>query len=579
MLRNVIFSLTCCNEALLCSYWLVSLLTLSRLWTSRTAIRHLRPLSRAYSKKRPELTPEAEALDFANRKQSLLDSNRVLYPLLGSTRNETAPAVRIAQFRSKWDRTAVFEKPVDQRVTVQGRVKSLRKSGKGLIFLDLIQDLTKLQVVINRDKANMGQDVFDTEHSFLRRGDIVSITGRPWRTKSGELSLLADNPAQLLTPCFHPLPTNLKNVTTRSHNRVVDLAVNKESRDMLLVRGTVLSYMREFFGSRGFLEVQTPMLADHASGAIANPFTTHSKALGGENAIELALRIAPELWLKRLVVAGFDKVFELGQCFRNEGIDATHNPEFTTCEFYEAYASLEDLITTTQLLLRGVVERVRTVHPTLADTDGGRLDALAAAFAPEFKCLDFVPEIEKCTGVAMPSDLSNVETVSEYFVQIGLKRPQAEQGQAITASKLLDKLAGIYLESQCGDQPTFIINHPETMSPLAKSATVSGPNGPRLLSRRLELFINGKEYANAYEEENSPFSQKQKFLAQLADRVQHNDLESQIPDDSFVNALEWGLPPTGGWGLGVDRLVMLLTGATRIEQVLAFGGVKTVNYQ
>lgn len=498
----------------------------------------------------------------------------MLYPLLGTTRESQAPAVRIPQFRNDWESKAVFEEPAKDRITIQGRVKSLRKSGKGLIFLDVIQDLTKLQVVINRQKANLEQEVFDTEHSFLRRGDIVSVTGHPWRTKSGELSLLADKPAQLLTPCLHPLPTNLKNVTTRSHNRVVDLAVNKESRDMLLIRSTVLSYIREFFGSRGFLEVQTPMLADRASGATANPFVTHSKALGGrDQAIELALRIAPELWLKRLVIAGFDRVFELGQSFRNEGIDATHNPEFTTCEFYEAYATLDDLMATTQLFLRGVVDRVRAVHRDISESDGCRLDALAAAFSPDFKCLDFIPEIEKCTGVSMPNELSNVQLIADYFEQIGLNRPAIEGG--VTASKLLDKLAGIYLEPQCGEQPTFIINHPQEMAPLAKSFT----EGNRALSRRFELFINGKEYANAYEEENSPFEQREKFVAQLQDRVKYNDLESQIPDDSFVSALEWGLPPTGGFGLGVDRLCMLLTGAKRIEQVLAFGGVKTVNYQ
>lgn len=444
----------------------------------------------------------------------------------------------------------------------------------------MIQDFTKLQVVINMKKANLEQKVFDDEHAFLRRGDIVSVTGQPWRTKSGELSLLADNTAKLLTPCLHPLPTNLTNVTTRSHNRVVDLAVNKESRDMLLIRSTVLSYIREFFGSRGFLEVQTPLLAEKASGAIANPFITHSKALGsGDKAAELALRIAPELWLKRLVVAGFDKVFELGQCFRNEGIDATHNPEFTSCEFYESYATLSDLMNTTQDLFRGVVERVRTVHKSVAESDDGRLDNLVATFAPDFKCLDFVPEIEKCTGVPMPVDLSSVDALSNYFVQIGLNKPRAEEGQGLTASKLLDKLAGIYLEPQSENQPVFIINHPQEMSPLAKSTTVTGPYGSRILSRRFELFINGKEYVNAYEEENSPFEQEKKFKLQLADRLKHNDLENQIPDDTFVTALEWGLPPTGGWGLGIDRLVMLLTGAKRIEQVLAFGSVRTVNYQ
>ena len=463
--------------------------------------------SRLYSKKRRQaapLTPEAEALDFANRKEHLLNSGRELYPLLGTTRvNGQPPAIRVPEFRAQWESKATHETPADTSYTIQGRVKTIRKSGKGLIFIDLVQDFTKLQIVVNRDKAGLSQEIFDSEHAFLRRGDIVSTTGRPWRTKSGELSLLA-----------------------------------------------VMAYIREFFGARGFMEVQTPMLADRASGATATPFTTRSRALGSDGKdVELALRIAPELWLKRLVVSGFDKVFEVGQCFRNEGIDATHNPEFTSCEFYQSFATLEDLMDITQQLLRGVVQRVRDTHgaenfPLDTETGtGSRLDKLAEDFAPNFKVLDFVPEIEA--------------------------------NGALTAPKLLDKLAGIYLEPQCQDQPTFIVNHPTEMAPLAKSAIVNG----RSLSRRFELFIHGREYANAYEEENSPFAQARKFAVQLRDREELHDEESPLPDDSFVRALEWGLPPTGGWGLGIDRLVMLLTGATRIEQVLAFGGVKTVNYQ
>ena len=206
---------------------------------------------------------------------------------------------------------------------------------------------------------------------------------------------------------------------------------------------------------------------------------------------------------------------------------------------------------------------------------GSRLDKLAEDFAPNFKVLDFVPEIEKCTGVPLPTDLSDVPALLKYFTAAGLSEPTVEANGALTAPKLLDKLAGIYLEPQCQDQPTFIVNHPTEMAPLAKSAIVNG----RSLSRRFELFIHGREYANAYEEENSPFAQARKFAVQLRDREELHDEESPLPDDSFVRALEWGLPPTGGWGLGIDRLVMLLTGATRIEQVLAFGGVKTVNYQ
>ncbi|VVT51137.1 uncharacterized protein SAPINGB_P002996 [Magnusiomyces paraingens] len=534
------------------------------------------PTHKHSSKSKPRtLTHENEALDFANRKATLLASGADLYPLLKPL--PEAPRLRIPEFRAKWTAHAPhIDNPygVDASAppplfTVQGRIRTIRKSGKGLIFMDLIQDQTKLQIVINKTKANLSQETFDDAHASLRRGDIVSCTGTPWKTKSGELSLLADRPAQLLAPCFHPIPTNLTNETTRRHNRVVDLVANKPARDVLIVRATVLAYVREFFAHKGFLEVQTPMLADLASGATATPFVTHSKALSSDGTPrELALRIAPELWLKRLVVSGFDKVFEVGQNFRNEGIDATHNPEFTTCEFYEAYATLDDLVALTQDLLRGVVERIGELHP---DVFTERVRELRDAFAADFRAVDFVKEIEAKSGLQLPADLSNVDRLVEFYKSAGIPRP----GNLVSAAKLLDGLAGHYLEPQSEGtfEPLLITNHPAAMSPLAKTDLVSG------LSRRFELFIDGKEFVNAYEEENSPLAQRHKFAAQQRERAEFEDGEVPLPDESYVEALEWGLPPTGGWGLGVDRLCMLVTGSKRIEEVLAFGGIKAVNYQ
>lgn len=517
-----------------------------------------------FKNKRSTLTAEDEQADFANRKEVLFSSDKPVYPLLSDVTPADASILRVKEFCERYEEVEHSAEPVKTKpITVRGRVRSIRRSGKGLIFLDIVQDLQKLQVVINRKRIeNLSNEQFVEEHLLFRRGDHVSATGLAWRTKSGELSLLADRKLELLSPCLHPLPTNLKDATTRNHNRVVDLAVNSDARSVVLARSSVIGFIRRFLQERQFLEIQTPMISSHAGGAAAEPFLTQSRALSSDGKeIELALRIAPELWLKRMVISGFDKVFELGQCFRNEGLDATHNPEFTTCELYQSHATLNDLINLTEDMLRGVIECVNTNHPEYAQ----RMEELGKIFTPAFKKLDFIEDIQKQTGIPLPENLEDHSTLINYFNQLNLP---VDAGSNVP--KLLDNLAEIYLEPQC-TEPTFIINHPAIMAPLAKSTTVADINGiPRHISRRFELFIQQKEFVNAYEEENSPIKQRENFQKQSG---------GEILDESFVNALEWGLPPTGGWGMGIDRLCMLLTNSPRIDQVLTFGGVKTVNYQ
>jgi lysyl-tRNA synthetase class 2 len=371
-----------------------------------------------------------------------------------------------------------------------------------------------------------------------------------------------------MAPCLHALPEKMTD-ERRTQHRVEDLLVNKDSRDIIIARATVIRAVREFFEDRGFTEVQTPILASQATGASATPFMTSSKALGNEQVpAELFLRIAPELWLKRMIVAGFDRVFEVGPCFRNEGIDATHNPEFTTCEFYQAYATLSDLIETTQNLLALVFRRVSDKIPGFGNKE------LLTAFESPATTMNFIETIENRTGKPLPADLSNSETLLAYFHSLGIEAPL----EVVSAAKLLDHLASIYIEPLCNG-PTYITHHPAVMSPLAKSSILTINGKQRLVSQRFELFISGREYVNAYEEENSPFSQQQKFSQQLIDREKFHDTEAPVPDASYVRALEYGLPPTGGWGLGIDRLCMLVTGSPRINQVLSFGGIKAVNYQ
>lgn len=624
--------------------------------------------SAKHQKGHQSLTHETEALDFANRKKTLLESGLDLYPLLSKFTapvqqvqllepsnelpevsnthidHEKPDRIRVPEFRSKWESEATNEAPADHLYTIQGRIRTIRKSSKGLVFMDLYQDGTKLQVVVNKKKFTynpntklshlsnqdaslpvLSDEEFESAHHLFRRGDIVSVCGRPWKTARGELSLLADRSVALLAPCLHPIPTNLQNTATRRQNRVVDLLANQEARNVLLVRSTIIRFIRDFLEKKGFMEVQTPMLADMAGGAAATPFLTYSKALGNyplahnhdneasqkENSAiesteadkvvsprELSLRIAPELWLKRLVVSGFDKVFELGQCFRNEGIDSTHNPEFTTCEFYQAYATLDDLIQLTQEMLVGVVGKVEQQYPDLYPE---RIQELKKSFTNVQK-VDFIEEIEKQANIKLrkkleknkiegdtdglqaieyiklPKDCSDIAKLLEFCDKVGAPRP----AQVTSATKLLDHLCGLYIEplSENNFRPILIMNHPVEMSPLSKSSfsSVGGKNHglDRNLSRRFELFINGKEYVNAYEEENSPVEQAHKFAQQLRDRDEFDDEEANLPDASYVEALEWGLPPTGGWGMGIDRLTMLITDSKRIESVLSFGGIKTV---
>lgn len=510
-----------------------------------------------------------EATDFVQRNRELQAQYDQLYPLIGSSKH---PVLRIPEVVAKYSAVEHSPNPFTPLIQVHGRIQSIRRSGKGLIFIDLIEDSTKIQIVLNAKRLDIDPEKFRNHHALLRRGDIIGIEGQAWRTKSGQLSVLASQSVRLLAPCLHPLPINQLSEVTRSHNRVVDLLVNERAKQILQCRATIIRYIRDFFYSRGFLEVQTPVLSGQAGGATARPFTTQSNALDTDGkTLELALRIAPELWLKRLVIGGVEKVFEIGQCFRNEGIDATHNPEFTTCEFYQSYANLDDLIHLTETLLQGLLRELQQQCMDTAFHD--HISALTTSFVT-FKKIDFISCLEAKTGVPLPTDLSDTDELLLYYDQILMDKPPTPQ----SASKLLDALAAKYIEPDCS-VPTFIINHPKVMAPLAKS-TVTTINGrPREVSRRFELFIENKEFVNAYEEENSPSIQANNLQLQSKDRLDFKDVEAPVPDLGYIEALEWGLPPTGGWGMGIDRLCMLITGTARIDQVMSFGGLKVVNYQ
>lgn len=388
-----------------------------------------------------------------------------------------------------------------------------------------------------------------------------AFTGSPLRTKRGELSLLATELPTILTPILASLPITLENPEARIRNRHADLLVNQEVADTLKLRSCIIQYLRNFLVDDKFIEVQTPILADDAGGAIARPFVTRATEFADKT---LSLRIAPEIWLKRLVLGGMDRVFEMGPAFRNEGLDATHNPEYTTCEFYKAFADLEELISMTESLIYGLASHVNhmiqtqyTILPTLD----------ARHYSSPFKRIEFIPALEAAIWRKLPElqSPSASEELVFLFHDLSLPLPASP-----TLPRLLDKLSSLYLEPQC-DSPTFIVHPPACLAPLSKS--FRDPASGQIVSARGELFIQGREIANMYEEENSPFEQKKKFMEQAQWR---DDENRGVIDESYLEALEWGLPPTGGWGCGVDRLCMHFAGASRISDVLSFGNLRNV---
>lgn len=413
-------------------------------------------------------------------------------------------------------------------------------------------------------------------HTRLRSStDLYSLafTGNPHKASAGEPSLMAVRLPQLISPSLHQLPKQLDNLTTKARRPHVDMLVNPEVLQTLRMRSYIERHVASFLESLDFLRVNTPLLTAGAGGAVARPFETVATEL---ESTKLNLRIAPELWLKRLVVGGLGRVYEMGPAFRNEGVDATHNPEFTMCEFYMPFANLDHLMSTTEDILSSLYQEIRkfgkstfnALPNSIVDFDGeGHTSLLAAPFAR----LPFIPRLEQEMGRQLPNlgDPTAPQQLLALFSDLKLPVPANA-----TLPRLLDALATAYLEPLC-DKPTFITTHPAVMSPLAKSYIC--PDTNQLVSARAELFIHGNEYANMYEEENSPFEQRKKLMEQLKYRAidGEGDGVAQV-DESYLEALEWGLPPTGGWGMGIDRLVMLFTGQKRIGHVLPFGTLRNV---
>jgi len=444
------------------------------------------------------------------------------------------------------------EKRDEHRIyVVAGRIKFFRLMGKAS-FIKIEDESGILQVYIARDNLPEGfyNDIFKKN---IEVGDIVEIEGYPFVTGKGELSLHANN-LTILTKAISPLPEKYHGITDkelRYRQRYLDLIMNSDVRKTFHTRSKVISLTRRFFEDKGFLEVETPMMHPIAGGANAKPFVTHHNALG----VDRYLRIAPELYLKRCIVGGFEAVFEINRNFRNEGMDATHNPEFTSIEFYWAYKTYKDLIILTKEYFEYLFDHLNL--PTILPYGDFEIDFSKFTEIPLIKSLTDIGEV--------PADIVNdIEKIYAY-----LKENKVDVKPNLNLGQLQGELFDEYVEAKLIN-PTFITEYPVEISPLARRN-----DEKEHLTDRFELFIAGKEIANAFSELNDPLDQLERFEGQMAAKDNGDD-EAHEMDKDFVNALSYGMAPTAGQGIGIDRLVMMLTNEHSIRDVLLFPAMKPI---
>ncbi|MFF5996814.1 lysine--tRNA ligase [Lysinibacillus sp. KU-BSD001] len=431
-----------------------------------------------------------------------------------------------------------------REVVIAGRI--MTKRGKGKAGFAHIQDLGgQIQIYVRKDA--IGEEAYEIFNK-ADLGDIVGVKGNVFRTQVGELSVKATE-FTFLTKSLRPMPEKfhgLTDVEQRYRQRYLDLMTNEESKETFIVRSKIIRAIRNYLDNHGYLEVETPMLHTIAGGAAARPFITHHNALD----MELYMRIAIELHLKRLIVGGLEKVYEIGRVFRNEGISTRHNPEFTMIELYEAYADYKDIMDLTENLIAHVAQEVLGTTTVQYGEDTIELGV-------GWKRVHMVDAVKEATGV----DFWNPMSVEEA------RTLAAEHGVEIKPAHEVGHIINEFFEQKVEEtlvQPTFVTGHPVEISPLAKK----NPEDPRFTDR-FELFIVRREHANAFTELNDPIDQRERFEAQLAEKEAGND-EAHEMDNDFIEALEYGMPPTGGLGIGIDRLIMLLTNSPSIRDVLLF---------
>ncbi len=444
-----------------------------------------------------------------------------------------------------------FDELENNTVCIAGRVMSKRGKGK-VTFLD-VHDLTgKMQVFAKRD--DLGED----EYAILKRwdiGDIVEVKGFVFKTQMGEISVHAQA-VKLLSKSLQPLPEKyhgLTNTDLRYRQRYTDLIMNPEVKDTFIKRSKIISSIRRFLDDQGFMEVETPMLVANAGGAAARPFFTHFNALDED----LKLRISLELYLKRLIVGGLERVYEIGRVFRNEGVDTRHNPEFTLMELYQAYTDYNGMMDLTERLYRHVAQDV--LGTTKITYNGVEMD-----LGKPFERITMLDAVKKYSGV----DFNEINSDEEA------RAIAKEKGVEFEDRHKKGDILNLFFEEFAEEhmiQPTFVMDHPVEISPLTKKK----PSDPNYVER-FEFFMNGWEMANAYSELNDPIDQRERFKAQ-EELLAQGDEEANTTDEDFLNALEIGMPPTGGIGYGIDRMVMLLTDSPAIRDVLLFPTMKSLD--
>lgn len=445
-----------------------------------------------------------------------------------------------------------FNEADEREVSIAGRIMSKRRHGK-ICFLDLRDSEGSIQVFARKD-------VLEEKYEDVKGidiGDIVGVKGIVFKTEAGEITVRATD-ISLLSKSLQILPEKfhgLKDPDLRYRQRYVDLIVNPEVKDVFIKRNKIIKKIREFLDNKDFLEVETPILGTVAGGANARPFYTHHNTLD----IDMQLRIANELFLKRLIVGGFDKVYEMGKMFRNEGMDTKHNPEFTNIELYQAYADYEEMMRITENLFEYVALEV-------LGTDTINYQGTEICLKAPWKRITMIDAVKKYADV----DFNEIDTDEKA------REVAREKGLDVNDNDTWGKLLSEMFEEFCEEhlvEPTFVIGHPVDVSPLAKR----NPEDPRL-TQRFEAFINTWEFANAFSELNDPIDQRERFEAQVAEKAAGDD-EAHPMDSDFINAIEVGLPPTGGLGIGVDRMIVLLTDQPSIRDVLLFPTMKPIGLE
>ena len=464
---------------------------------------------------------------------------------------EELRATGIDPFGQRFDRdtnahdiTSDFDKLAGHNVKIAGRIMSKRRHGKAG-FANL-QDLSGgIQLYFRRD------DLGEEKYEFFKKldiGDILGIEGEVFRTQRGEISVHVRD-VVYLAKSLQPLPEKwhgLKDVELRYRQRYVDLIVNPEVKEVFIKRSRIIKEIRNYLDAKEFLEVETPMMQPIAGGATARPFITHHNALD----MDLYLRIAPELYLKRLIVGGLEKVYEINRNFRNEGISTRHNPEFTMLELYQAYADFEVMMDLTENLIATVAQQVNGTM--VVEMEGQQID-----FTPPWQRISMLEAIEKYAGV----NFASIKTDEE--ARAAARSLNLEVADSMTRGELINEVFEEFVEQKL-IQPTFVYGHPVEISPLAKK-NATNPE----YTDRFEVFIMQREIANAFSELNDPIDQKERFLKQVEKRA-GGDGEAHMMDEDYITALEYGMPPAGGLGIGIDRLVMLITASSSIRDVILF---------